>query len=276
VLVRGFLEKTVSAAQVLAPWTSLQGWHGSALGFIPWARFVGMPGAGVLDFIGLIAVCLLAWRGVARIKSEVRWPLAAMMVVTALIGVYFRLRTDGELFFFKDLAFLGPYVLLLALIELAGLAASADPRRWALGFAGITAALVVVPASAASEIDITFDNATTWVLELRTWNRELPSGSSVRIDVPQSGNQLWITYMFTSHPLWALDPLGGIFPHPPVGRKADYVIALSTQPRPTDAIGPPLLRNPQFELWRMNPAVPGQVPGTRTEIFDITSIGIGG
>ena len=105
------------------------------------------------------------------------------------------------------------------------------------------------------------------MLALRGWNRELPRGSSVRIDVPASGWQLWVTYMFTNHPLSAIDPLGGIFPHPPLGRKADYVIALRTQPRPADAIGRPLLRNAQFQLWRMNPAVPG--PTSRRAAADL-------
>jgi hypothetical protein len=112
------------------------------------------------------------------------------------------------------------------------------------------------------------------VLALRTWDRALPAGSSVRVDVPQSGSQLWITYMFLHHPLSALDPLGGVFPHPPVGRKADYVIALSSQPRPADAIGPVLLRNAQFQLWRMNPAVPGPDVSTRREIYDLSTITI--
>ena len=95
------------------------------------------------------------------------------------------------------------------------------------------AALIVVPNAAAAEINITYDNATDTVLQLRSWNREIPRGASVRVDVPASGWQLWVSYMLTAHPLSALDPLGGIFPHPPLGRKADYVIARTQQPRPT-------------------------------------------
>jgi hypothetical protein len=135
---------------------------------------------------------------------------------------------------------------------------------------------VVVPLSAAAEIDHTYDNATPSVLELRAWNRELPAGTSVRIDVPPTGWQLWVTYMFTSHPVSAIDPLGGIiFPHPPVGRKADYVIARTYQPRPIDAIGPPLLQNIDYRLWRMNPRTPGPDVSTRHLIYDTSSISIG-
>jgi hypothetical protein len=52
------------------------------------------------------------------------------------------------------------------------------------------------------------------------------------------------------------------------------VIALTTQPRPADATGPPVLQNAQYELWRMNPAVPGPDVSTRREIYDLSSISI--
>ena len=135
-----------------------------------------------------------------------------MVVITALIGIYFRLRTGGQLFFFKDLAFVGPYVLLLALIEVAFLAVSARRRSAILGLAGIAAAAVIVPASAAAEIDGTYEQASRSVLQLRTWDHELPRGASVRIDVGQSGWELWAMYMFADHPLSALNPLGGFSP----------------------------------------------------------------
>ncbi|MEA2160541.1 MAG: hypothetical protein QOD66_2921 [Solirubrobacteraceae bacterium] len=278
VLVRGFLEKTVSALKVLAPGTDLSGWHGTALGYLPWPRFVGMPGSAWIDYVGMAIVCGLAVYGLTRasaVSREARRPLATMAIVTALIGVYFHVRTDGELFYFKDLAFLGPYLLMLALIALASLATGSRRGRSLIGIAGLLVSLVVVGASAGSEINSTFDNATRSVLALRTWSRELPKGSSIRIDVPPSGSQLWATYMFSSHPEAALSPLGGIFPHPPRFRKADYVVALITQPRPADAVGPVLLRNRQFQLWRMNPRVPGPALKTRLLIYDTSSITIG-
>ncbi len=275
VLGRGFLEKTTSALQVLAPWTNLSGWHGTALGYLPWPTFVGMPGSSWVDFVGLGVVCLLAGCGLTRVPRDVRAPLAVMTLVTALVGVYFRARTDGELFFFKDLAFLGPYLVMLALIALASLAAAGTRSRQAAGVLGLMASLVVVAASAASEINSTYDNATRSVLALRTWSRELPRGSSIRIDVPPSGAQLWATYMLYRHPETAVAPLGGIFPHPPLLRKADYVVALRSQSRPSDAIGDPLLRNQQYQLWRMDPDVPGPAITRRVLIYDTNSITIG-
>ncbi len=273
VLVRGFFEKTLSALAVFAPWTSLSGWSGTALPFLPWPRFVGMPG-GAAGVAGLVIVAALAALALWRMRSDARRPLAAMIVVMGLIGLYFRERTGGQLFFFKDLAFLGPYVLMLAVIGLCGLTASARRSSALLGAVGLAAALVVVPISAAREINATYDQANPSVLALHRWDLALPHGTSVRIDVPPTGYQLWTTYMFNDHPLSALDPLGGFFPHPPQGRKADYVIALRSQGRPGDAVGRPLFANAQFQLWRMNPAVPGPDLSSRRQV-DIKKIVIG-
>jgi hypothetical protein len=78
--------------------------------------------------------------------------------------------------------------------------------------------------------------------------------------------------MLHDHPLSALAPLGGFFPHPPLGRKADYVITFRPQPRPADAFGRPLYRNSQYELWRMRPSVPGPDVSHRGLIWDVTKI----
>ena len=275
VLGRGFLEKTGSALAVLAPWTSLAGWAGGQLPYLPLPYFLGMPGSNLVDYLGAGAVALLAWRGLIRLPADVRRPVAAMVAVTALIGLYFRLRPDGQLFYFKDLAFLGPYVLLLALVELAALAAVPRLRSAALGLAGCAAALVIVPLSAAREIDVTYPQVNPWVLQIRAWDHELPRGASVRIDVRPSGWQLWAAYMLVDHRRSALNPMGGLFPHPPQGRKADYVISETSQPRPGDALGAPLARNLQFTLWRMNPRVPGPDVSSRGLIDDVTHISIG-
>ncbi len=272
VLMRGFLEKTTGALAVIFPWNSLAGWHGKALPYLPWPRFVGMPESASAG-VALLLVGVLAWRASTRVPEQVRRPLIAMVVLTALIGVYFRVRFGGELFFFKDLAFLGPYVLMLALVELCALATSAAPRR-AVGLSGLALGLALVPASAAREIGQTYEQANLSVLGLRGWDRALRRGSSVRIDVLAGGYQLWVTYMFKDHPLSALDPLGGFFPHPPYGRKADYVIASTDEPRPTDATGPPLRHNAQFVLWRMNPSVPGPDVSSRQLLDDGASLSI--
>jgi hypothetical protein len=276
VLGRGFLEKTSEAASVIAPGTDLSGWHGKALPYLPWPRFFGMPeaGLGVIALFALLALGVLAFR---RMPREVRLATAAMVGLAAFIAVYFRIRTGGELFYFKDLAFIGPFVLMLGLFALGALVASVGLRRplAVAAAAGLALALVLVPASASHEINETFEQANLSIIGLRSWDQALPRGTSVRIDVPPSGYQLWVTYMFKDHSLSALDPLAGFFPHPPVGRKADYVIGQYDQPRPADAIGPPLFRNAQFTLWRMNPAVPGPDVSSRRLIDDISSVSFG-
>lgn len=276
VLGRGFVEKSVLALQVVAPWSSLVGWSGSALPFLPFPEFVGMPGSAVVDVVGLGIVCLLAAVGLARLRSDVRWPVGAMVIATALIGVYFRERFDGQLFFFKDLAFVGPYVLMLALVALAGLASSRSWRRAALGLVGVAAALIVIPAGAGREVNATFPQANQYVLQLRAWNREIPRGSSVLVDIYPSGWQIWASYMLVDHPLSTPTPLYGIFPHPAIGGKADYLIAMRIKPPPTAAVvGRPLLSNPEFELWRMKPTLPGRDLSARPLVYDLTSITLG-
>ncbi len=276
VLGRGFVEKTVSALQVVLPGSSLVGWSGSALPFLPFPEFVGMPGSAVGDLIGLAVVCLLAAVGLSRLRSEARWPLGAMVISTALIGVYFRERFDGQLFYFKDLAFAGPYTIMLALVALAWLVSSRAWRTAALGVVGIAAALIVIPAGAGSEVNATYPQANQYVLQLRTWNRELPRRSSVLVDVYPSGWQLWASYMFVDHPLATPIPLDGIFPHPAIGFKADYLIALRIKPPPRYAVlGQPILKNAEYQLWRMNPSLKAPLVATRPLIYDLTHITLG-
>lgn len=276
VLGRGFLEKISEAAAVLAPGTDLSGWQGSNLPFLPGPRFFGMPEAA-WGWILVGALFLLAWRGRRQASGTARWALGAMIVLTGLIAIYFRARPGGQLFFFKDLAFLGPYVLLLGLLGLGALALR-PARGWRLaGLGGLLAALVLVPVSAAHEINTTFEQGNLSILGLRAWNRALPRGSSVLIDVPPSGYQLWVTYTFKDHRLSAFHPLTNFFPYPPVsGGKADYVIAEFDLPQPAHTLGPPLFHNAQFTLWRMNPAAPGLDTSSRRLLEEISAVSIGG
>ena len=272
VLVRGFVEKALSALDVLLPGTNLSSWSGSALPYIPGPQFFGMPGASLADYLGVGAVGVLAAVGLRRVRPELRVPMGAMVVVTALIGVYFRVRGEGQLFYFKDLAFLGPYALILALMGLAALTSSRRRLAAAAGVAGVAGALAVVPVGAGREINVTFLQATPQVLGLAAWDRALPRDASIRIDVPPSGWQLWADYMLHDHPLSALAPLGIFFPHPPVGRKADYALTFRPQPRPADAFGRPVQQNGQYELWRLRPSVPGPDVSHRGLIWDVTKI----
>jgi hypothetical protein len=281
VLLRGVLEKVNSSFQVIAPWTSLSGWSGGSLPFLPWPRFFGIGGNPWPAAIGLVAVWLLAWRARRRLPEDVRRPLTWVLVAGVLIGIYFHARSGGQLFFFKVLGFTGPLVLMVALLEVVALLKSNTQRAATAGIALLIAALLIVPAGARREIGNTFDNATPAILDLRNWDHRLPAGASVRIDVPPSGIQLWSAYMLADHPVETLHPLTGFFPHPPRGRKADYVmvqlgLSRGRSRRPADAIGPALMRNAQFELWRMNPAVPGPDRSSRKLVDDVKKITLAG
>ena len=260
VLGRGVYEKGSEALTVVAPWDSLAGWGGTALGFLPFPHFFGIPGNAWPDYLLMAIVIGLAAIGARRVQVDLRVPLVAMIVVTAAIGIYFRLRTGGQLFFFKDMAFLGPYVLVLALIELAALAASARRRPALLGALGLIGAAAIVPASAAAEINETYEQATPSVLGLRSWDTALPPGSSVRIDLGQNGYELWAIYMFSDHPLSSVNALAGFFPYPIPSFKGDYVLVFRWQGEPSGAVGPPLFRNAQFELFRLKPNLAGPEP----------------
>jgi hypothetical protein len=107
---------------------------------------------------------------------------------------------------------------------------------------------------------VTYDQANPSVLGLRAWDKALPRGSSVRIDVGENGYELWSIYMFSDHPLSAINPLSGFFPYPVPSYKGDYVLVLRTQGEPRDAVGPPLFANDQFELFKLKPNLSGAEP----------------
>jgi hypothetical protein len=70
--------------------------------------------------------------------------------------------------------------------------------------------------------------------------------------------QLWAAYFLASHPLCSQLPLLDTdYPHVPVSRKADYIVATIPTGKPADAIGPVLRHNSGYRLYRENPSVPG-------------------
>jgi hypothetical protein len=81
--------------------------------------------------------------------------------------------------------------------------------------------------------------------------------------------------MLAEHPVSARRPLVGFFPYAPQGRKADYVLALTIQRRPADALGAPVLENAQFRLWRMKPGVPGPDVSSRRMVDSVTKVELG-
>jgi hypothetical protein len=95
------------------------------------------------------------------------------------------------------------------------------------------------------------------MIGLRDWDKRIPAGASVRLDV-EPGPQLWVAYMLAGQPLCSQRPLlDTSYPHVPVSRKADYVLVQRPLQRPFDALGPPLMQNSAYQLFRMKPGVPG-------------------
>ncbi len=84
------------------------------------------------------------------------------------------------------------------------------------------------------------------------------SGASVRLDMWPPDCSCGPRTSSTPQPLCSQQPLLGTdYPHVPMSRKADYIVATLATGRPKDAIGPPLRTNLGYTLYRENPSVPG-------------------
>ena len=271
VLLKGVFEKSGGAANVILPGRDLSAWRGDLKAFPPLGIFFGAPGGevgpngvgGVPSWIGGIVgagVIGAALLGLRRLPREVAAGLAAMAAGGLAAALVFRLRENGEYFYFKLLAFLAPALIAVAAVWLAEQARSA--RRVAAGGA-ILAAVVLSAVSLAGlrqEVRNTGAQLNPKLLELREVDELLPPGSSVRLDLPDDGSQLWAGHMLASHPLSATRPLvGTTYPHAPKGRKADYILAAGRfefDPWP-DSQGRALFDNGDFRVYRMDPEVPG-------------------
>jgi hypothetical protein len=153
-------------------------------------------------------------------------------------------------------------------------------RRPATLLAGVAGAVVLlgwgVPAFSASrdQVENAGQNVTPPLFDVERWSAEIPRGSSVLIDVPASGTQLWATlFLGRDHPLATTDPVSSTTTYSvaPLGKRADYVLGLRLDlktgrpvPPPRWASGAPVRSNSQFGLWRMvlPPAQAARVPKT--------------
>jgi hypothetical protein len=276
VLVRGVVEKAVSAAIALSPGGDLGGWSGNALLNIPFHRALGLfdPGGVVLVGAAVAVVLGAAAYAVWRAPRDVGVPLGVTVGAGLLAAAYFRHRTQAELFYFKTVGFAGPLAAMLAVVGLADLARR-RPRGWAVA-AGVALAAFAVAVAINSRRELIDTNVyvTRDVLAIRDWSRSLPPGATVRIDVPPGGHQLWAAYMLADRRVCALRPLIGFFPYPPQSRRAGYAVAYSGSGRPRDATGPPVRRTRQFTMWRLRPGLPGPDVCSRRMIDSITNVQI--
>jgi hypothetical protein len=270
VLVRGLVEKLVPALDALRPGGDLSGWAGNGvLPYLPVGRFVGVEaGALAIEAVALAALVAAAVVGLRRSSRDAAAGLAVLLGGAIASGVYLRARGQGELFWFKDLGFAGPLALLLAIVGLARLGTSLRLR--AVGAAGLVLLTAALFDGAHREIEATYELGSHNVLAIGAWDKRIPAGKTIRIDVPPGAWQLWSWYLLSSHRVSALQPLGGFFPHPPFGRHADYALEMG-RGRAPDVITPPVLSNPDFKLYRLR-HTPGPDTSSRALVYDVKKI----
>ncbi len=266
-LALGAVGKLVDAAEVIVPWGDLNGWQGDSPDY-PLARYFGLfgvPGLSLLLLIALGAAGAYALRSVGRAE---RIGVAAMLVSALAMGLYFHVRTYGEYFEFKILAFAGPIVLLLAVVGLAELAGRPGSlARRAAALTATCALAVTLLAGAREELDSVAAQSPPEAFELRGWAAALPPDASIRLDIPPSGDQLWAAYMLHERPLSATTPvIKTTYPHVPGSRKADYVLIGRRQATPAEAVGAPVRENSRYRLYRLDPTLPGPDRSSRIRI----------
>ena len=249
--LQGVLEKTAASTRVLAPGYSLANWGGDLTGFFPERFFLGIADAqGALIALPLIAAGLLL--ALRRAPRDIRWGLGAVVLFGVLAALFFRPREYGWYFHFKALAFVGPLVVAAAAVGLSRL-------RWR--WVSVVAALLLIGVTrdgAAHELGTTFDQLPRSMLELRSVDARLAPGESVRLDMPADGRMLWVPNMLAGQPLCSQRPLlKTSYPHVPISRAADYVLADDDWRRPFDAVGPPIMTLDRYQLFRLRPGLPG-------------------
>jgi hypothetical protein len=279
VLGRGVGEKLVSGLTILLPGRSLRSWSGT-VPYFDVHRFLGLPDPLWLGLALLAAMAALVARALWRAPRDAAIPALVVIVAALLFALQFRLRTFGELFYFKDLGFAAAMIVTVAMVGLAdlvGRAARAAPVWRAIAIAGGAGLAVAFVLNDRVELTRTTDQSNAFVRQLASWSRAIPADASVRIDMAPSTYQLWTYYFFSRHPLSSTHPVARFFPHPPLGRRAQYLLVERSRPAqrpPADAAGAPIRANHQFALYRMKPSVPGQDNSSRRMFEPVTSVSV--
>ena len=259
-------DKVEEAVVALAPGGDLGPYYTPGDPFARWREKFGMPeGAPWGVLLALALACVGLWRA----PRESARPLAAFAAALLVAVLLLRQRDGAQLFHLRTLSFLGPVALALAGAGVAWLVTEAWRRRSgplvpaALAGVGLAAAVGYASVQEARQVR-PFVSRDVW--EVREWGERLPASGSVRVDVRPYGLQQWAGYMLSPHPLTATDPLTKFFPHPPIGRRADFLLVNRRKPA-RDADGPPVRENETFALYRMRRDVPGPETASR-ELVD--------
>jgi hypothetical protein len=234
-------------------------WGGDVTTLTPVGWFVG-TGGGLLPALAVLAVAALALRELPR---RLGIALGVVLLLLFALDVRFRTASTGAYMDFKHLSFVGLLVLVLAASATARMTFSRS-RAVALAGLAITAGWTVAALhQTGREGKTTGAQVTPELFGVRSWANELPKGSSVRVDIPASGTQLWAIYMLGNHPIDAPDPvLSTTYAHAPYGTRAQYSLALRYYPSPNPSVkrpiapilfaqDPPLFENGAFVLRRV-------------------------
>ncbi|MGH3992341.1 MAG: hypothetical protein ACRDSN_07730, partial [Pseudonocardiaceae bacterium] len=265
VLGLGVLEKGLKAFEAMLPTSSLEGWRGDSPDY-RFTHYFGVPDVPALGVLAVAAVGAAFAVGLGNLRREERAGMIAMVAGALLMALGFKLRTYGEYFLFKTLAFLGPIVAIVAVVGLGRLVWHSNRRLAAVGAAGLAVLALTFIGGTRNEIEPFPMQVPPEIFALRDWPEELPANASIRLEVPPTGEQLWVSYMLHERPLSSLVPVVGTsYPAIPYSRRADYVLVADQVPRPDVARGRPLLRNGGYRLYRMRP-VPGVDHSSRKRI----------
>jgi hypothetical protein len=251
-------EKAWGAAEVVLPGSDLSGWNALPF-YLPFHKFFGLTDPLGLAVVGVAVLFAAAAWASWRLPREIGVPLGATAAASLLVGAYFKARTNGAFFYFKDLSFLGPLLTLLAVAGLWMLASGASRRLRVVGAAALAVLVIATAAGARLESGLVADQLSRDLLELREWSADLPGGDSVLIGLPRDGSQLWAGYLLADRPVSAISPLiGTTFPFPPRSLRADYLLLAANQrrPGPRTVMGGPIRENGSLRLWRMREDLP--------------------
>ena len=249
--LNGIFEKLETSSQVVWPGESLKSWGGDLLSFFPERWFLGVDDPNVASIL-LPALAVGLVLALARAPKDLRWGLGAVVGFGFVAALYFRPRDFGFYFHFKALAFTAPLLVALAAVGLSQL-------RWR--WASILLLLALLGATrdgAQNVIGETYDQLPRHMLALQDLDERLPPDASVRLDLQTDGRHFWIAYMLHGQPLCSQAPiLNTSYPHVPISRAADYVLADRGLRRPFDAVGPRVAAVGGYSLYRLRPGLPG-------------------
>jgi hypothetical protein len=211
--------------------------------------FINLPDRTIFRLL-MLAIVVLAFRELRRHQPRAVYiGLGLVLGLGLCFAGSFRQRDYGYYFHFKILAFIAPLLLVIAAVHLG--------RFRRVGPVLLAAFAVATATAAKAELDVTGRQLGKPTVELADWVRELPRDASVRLDM-SGGQQLWGNYFTAArrtcseHPLLNTD-----YPHVTTSRKADYAVVAFDRPRPAEAIGPPLHHNDGYDLYRLDPRMPG-------------------